>query len=132
MLRLIRAWARTATGGKPRSHWAGEVAARRAAARTTRAAAALGFPVPIGHWLKRDQGNAYGFGDRLLREAQTGQWVNRKAALDLLQAFRAGDPGVNELHIWVLIVFSLWHQIYIERTYDPIALGWEKPQGAAR
>ena len=89
----------------------------------------LGFPVPIGHWLK---GDAYGFADQLLREAQTGQWVNREAALDLLQGFRAGGTAVIERHIWVLIVFSLWHQIYVERAYDPIALGWEKVQGAAR
>ncbi|HEX9114444.1 MAG TPA: asparagine synthase-related protein [Anaerolineae bacterium] len=85
--------------------------------------AKLGFPVPIGHWLKND---AYGFADRLLRQAQTGQWVNREAALDLLQAFRAGDRAVNERHIWLLIVFSLWHQIYVEGAYDPIALGWER------
>jgi len=32
----------------------------------------------------------------------------------------------------VLIVFSLWHQIYVERAYDPIALGWEKAQGTGR
>ena len=89
----------------------------------------MAFPVPIGHWLK---GDAYGFADRLLREAQTDQWVNREAALDLLQAFRAGDPAVRWRHPWVLIVFSLWHQIYVERAYDPIALGWEKAQGAAR
>ena len=101
-----------------------EVLPKAAAERTK-----LGFPVPVGHWLK---GDAYGFADRPLREAQTGQWVNREAALDLLQAFRAGDPAVNERHIWVLIVFSLWYQIYIEQTYDPIALGWEKAQGATR
>ena len=89
----------------------------------------MAFPVPIGHWLK---GDAYGFADRLLREAQTDQWVNREAALDLLQAFRAGDPAVTWRQLWVLIVFSLWHQIYVERAYDPIALGWEKAQGAAR
>jgi hypothetical protein len=58
--------------------------------------------------------------------------VNREAALDLLQGFRAGGTAVIERHIWVLIVFSLWHQIYVERAYDPIALGWEKVQGAAR
>jgi asparagine synthase (glutamine-hydrolysing) len=91
--------------------------------------AKLGFPVPIGHWLK---GDAYGFADRLLREAQTDQWVNREAALDLLQAFRVGDPAVSWRHPWVLVVFSLWHQIYVERAYDPIALGWEKAQGAGR
>ena len=91
--------------------------------------AKLGFPVPIDHWLA---GDAYGFADRLLREAETVQWVNREAALDLLQAFRAGDPAVSWRHLWVLIVFSLWHQIYVERVYDPIALGWEKAQGTAR
>ena len=42
-------------------------------------------------------------------------------------AFRAGDdPAVNERLIWVLIVFSLWSQMRVERAYDPIALGWEK------
>jgi hypothetical protein len=58
--------------------------------------------------------------------------VNREAALDLLQAFRAGDPAVNERHIWLLIVFSLWHQIYVERACDPIALGWETAQTGVR
>jgi asparagine synthase (glutamine-hydrolysing) len=101
-----------------------EVLPKAAAERTK-----LGFPVPIGHWLK---GDAYGFADRLLREAQTDQWVNREEALDLLHAFRVGDPAVNERHIWVLIVFSLWHQIYVEGAYEPIALGWETAQGAAR
>jgi asparagine synthase (glutamine-hydrolysing) len=89
----------------------------------------MAFPVPIGDWLK---GDAYGFADRLLREAQTEQWVNREAALELLQGFRVGDRAVSWRHVWVLIVFSLWHQIYVERAYDPIALGWEKAQGAAR
>jgi hypothetical protein len=23
-------------------------------------------------------------------------------------------------------VFSLWHQIFVERAYDPVALGWER------
>jgi len=32
----------------------------------------------------------------------------------------------------VLIVFSLWHRIYVERAYDPVELGWDRAQGAAR
>ncbi len=99
-----------------------EVLPKTAAERTK-----LGFPVPIGQWLK---GDAYGFADRLLREAQTDPWVNREAALDLLAAFRASDPAVNERHIWLLMVFSLWHQVYVEQAYDPVALGWENAQGA--
>ncbi len=90
--------------------------------------AKLGFPVPIGHWLK---GDAYGFAEQLLRGAQTSEWVNREAALAMLERFRAGDPAVSWRHLWVLIVFSLWHQIYVEQAYDPVALGWERAQGAA-
>jgi asparagine synthase (glutamine-hydrolysing) len=91
--------------------------------------AKLGFPVPIGHWLK---GEAYGFAEQLLHEAQTDQWVNRAAALRLLECFRDGDPAVTWRHLWVLVVFSLWHRIYVERAYNPVALGWDRAQGAAR
>jgi asparagine synthase (glutamine-hydrolysing) len=88
--------------------------------------AKLGFPVPIGFWLK---GEMYGFAERLLRGAQTDQWIDRAAALGMLERFRAGDPEISWRHIWVLIVFSLWHQVYVERVYDPAALGWERVPG---
>jgi asparagine synthase (glutamine-hydrolysing) len=91
--------------------------------------AKLGFPVPIGHWL---QGEAYGFAEWLLREAQTEEWVDRQAALHMLAGFRDGDPEISWRHLWVLMVFSLWHQVFVERVYDPVALGWERPAGVAR
>jgi asparagine synthase (glutamine-hydrolysing) len=91
--------------------------------------AKLGFPVPIGHWLK---GEAGGFAETLLRDAQTDQWIDRQAALGLLAKFRAGDATVTWRHLWVLIVLSLWHRIYVERAYDPVALGWEPAPGPAR
>src|SRR5215467_8379975 len=94
----------------------GEVLPKAAAER-----AKLGFPVPIGHWLT---GEAYGFAEQLLREAQTDEWINRQEALSLLERLRAGEPGVEWRHLWVLIVFSLWHRIFVERAYDPVALGW--------
>lgn len=47
--------------------------------------AKLAFPVPIGRWLKREAGE---FAGRVLREAQTGEWINRAAALRLLRLFR--------------------------------------------
>jgi asparagine synthase (glutamine-hydrolysing) len=83
--------------------------------------AKLGFPVPIGHWL---EGGMYGYAEQVIRTAQTGQWIDQRAALDVLRRFRAGDPGVTWRHVWLLVVFSLWHQIYVERAYDPVALGW--------
>ena len=86
--------------------------------------AKLGFPVPLGHWLS---GGMYGFAEQAVRTAQTGQWLNKGAAAEILRRFRAGDPEVSWRQVWLLVVFSLWHQIYVERVYDPVALGWESP-----
>jgi asparagine synthase (glutamine-hydrolysing) len=83
--------------------------------------AKLGFPVPIGHWLS---GSMYGYAEQVISTAQTGQWLDKRVALDVLRRFRAEDPGVTWRHVWLLVVFSLWHQIYVERAYDPVALGW--------
>jgi asparagine synthase (glutamine-hydrolysing) len=84
----------------------------------------LGFPVPLGFWLR---GGMYGFAEQVVRTAQTGQWLNSGAALDIMRRFRAGDPTVSWRQVWLLVVFSLWHQIYVERVYDPVTLGWEAP-----
>ena len=84
----------------------------------------LGFPVPIGHWLKAE---AREFAERVLREAQTGEWIDQAAALSLLRRFQAGQREVGWRQVWALVVFSLWHQIYVERVYDPVTLGWEQP-----
>ena len=84
--------------------------------------AKLGFPVPLGHWLS---GGMFGFAEQVVRTAQTGQWLDKGAAVDLLRRFRAGDPEVTWRQVWLLVVFSLWHQIYVESVYDPVALGWE-------
>jgi asparagine synthase (glutamine-hydrolysing) len=86
--------------------------------------AKLGFPVPLGHWLS---GGMYGFAEQVVGTAQTGQWLNKGAASEILRRFRAGDPEVSWRQVWLLVVFSLWHQIYVERVYDPVALGWESP-----
>ena len=102
----------------------GEVLPKAAAER-----AKLGFPVPIGHWLVGEQ---YDFADQLLRTAQTDEWIDRQEALRLLAGLRAGEPGIEWRHVWVLIVFSLWYQIFVARAYDPVALGWERAAGVAR
>ena len=83
--------------------------------------AKLGFPVPIGHWLR---GEMYGFAEQLLLQAQTDRWIDKRAALELLRRHASGGPDLGWRKLWVLIVFSLWHQIYVERVYDPVALGW--------
>ena len=88
--------------------------------------AKLGFPVPLGPWLR---GGMYGFAEHVVRTAQTGQWLNQGAALDILRRFRAEDPEVTWRQVWLLVIFSLWHQIYVEGVYDPVALGWSPGYG---
>lgn len=87
-----------------------------------------GLRVPVGRWLA---GEWAGYADSLLRTAQTGRWINRQAALGILHDFRGGEPGVTWRQVWVLLVFTVWHQIYIEGAYDPVALGWQAPVRAA-
>jgi asparagine synthase (glutamine-hydrolysing) len=95
----------------------GEVLPQAAAERPR-----LGLAVPLGPWLA---GEWFGFADELVRGAQTERWINREAALALLRRYHAGEPDVSWRQVWALMMFSLWHQIYVERVYDPVLLGWQ-------
>jgi Asparagine synthase len=81
----------------------------------------LGFPVPLGHWFR---GELAGFPEHVLRAARTEEWLDKRAVLDVARRFRRGDPDVSWRQIWALVVFSLWHQIFMERLFDPVKLGW--------
>lgn len=101
-----------------------KLALRRAVAGLLPAAvtnrAKLGFPVPIRFWL-RDE--LYPFVEQLFRQAQTERYINRAVALDLLERYRRGEE-FDWRRLWVLVCFSLWHQVHVEGRYDPVALGW--------
>jgi asparagine synthase (glutamine-hydrolysing) len=84
----------------------------------------LGFPVPIGQWFR---GELSGYADSVIREARTEEWLDKRAVMDVLRRFRSGDPDVPWRQVWTLVIFSLWHQIYVERVFDPAALGWQAP-----
>ena len=81
----------------------------------------LGFPVPLGPWLR---GELSGYAEQVIREARTEEWLDKRAVLDVLGRFRGGDPDIRWRQVWTLVVFSLWHQIYLEQVHDPVALGW--------
>src|SRR3984957_12620683 len=89
----------------------------------------LGFPVPIGHWFR---GELSGYADQVIREARIEEWLDKRAAIDVLRRFRAADADVPWRQVWTLVVFSLWHQIYVERVFDPVALGWQTGRPAPR
>jgi asparagine synthase (glutamine-hydrolysing) len=83
----------------------------------------LGFPVPIGHWLR---GDLFDFAEQVLREAEVDRYLRQDLALDLLHRFRGGED-FDWRRVWLLVSFCLWHQVHVERRHDPVALGWQKP-----
>ena len=87
----------------------------------------LGFPVPIAHWL-RDE--LYDFAHELFRETDAERYIRRSIALGLLRRYRGGED-FDWRRLWVLVSFCLWHQVYVERRYDPVALGWDRSPGPA-
>jgi asparagine synthase (glutamine-hydrolysing) len=77
--------------------------------------AKLGFPVPIRHWLKDSM---YDWARAIITESQADAFIDRAAALKLLESHRAG-PHDYSRKIWTLLVFLIWHGIFIEQRIRP-------------
>ena len=74
----------------------------------------LGFPVPIRHWLRDEM---YDWARGIIRDAQADHLVDLAAVQRMLDAHRDG-PVDHSRRIWTLLVFLLWHGIFVERA-DP-------------
>ncbi|UFT98167.1 asparagine synthase (glutamine-hydrolyzing) [Radiobacillus kanasensis] len=74
----------------------------------------LGFPVPMRHWLKDE---LHDWAKNLIRESETNHLLHKSVILDLLEAHCAGR-GDYSRKIWTVLMFMLWHQIYVERKFD--------------
>ena len=72
---------------------------RRCCRRRPRSGASSGFPVPIGHWFR---GELSGYAEQVIREARTEEWLDKRAVIDVLRRFRAGDPDVPWRRLWTL------------------------------
>jgi asparagine synthase (glutamine-hydrolysing) len=77
--------------------------------------AKLGFPVPIRHWLKDEM---YEWARAIITESQADALIDRTAALHLLDAHRAGEADYSR-KIWTLLVFMIWHGIFVEDRIRP-------------
>ncbi len=75
----------------------------------------LGFPVPIRHWLKDVM---YDWARAIIAESQTDHLIDRAAALRLLDEHRAGRADYSR-KIWTLLVFMVWHGIFVEQRIRP-------------
>ena len=73
--------------------------------------AKLGFPVPIRHWLKDVM---YDWAHDIITGSGADDLIDLRFALDLLAAHRAG-PHDYSRKIWTLLVFLIWHGIFVEQ-----------------
>jgi asparagine synthase (glutamine-hydrolysing) len=81
----------------------------------------LGFPVPTKAWLA-DQ--LHDWAQQIIEESQTDEWLDRRQVLDMLAAHRAnvakGSPVDYSRKLWTLLVFMVWHGIFVEERIRPV------------
>ncbi|HEY7593454.1 MAG TPA: asparagine synthase (glutamine-hydrolyzing) [Actinophytocola sp.] len=75
----------------------------------------LGFPVPIRHWLRDEM---FDWARQIVLKSQTDEEIDKNAVLRLLEEHRAGTLD-HSRRIWALLVYMLWHGIFIERRIQP-------------
>ncbi|RRO14906.1 asparagine synthase (glutamine-hydrolyzing) [Saccharopolyspora rhizosphaerae] len=75
----------------------------------------LGFPVPIRHWLKDEM---HDWARNIIQQSQTDHLLDRRAILQLLEEHRSGVLD-HSRRLWALLVFMLWHAIFIEGRLAP-------------
>ncbi|MGW4350788.1 asparagine synthase (glutamine-hydrolyzing) [Nocardia sp. NPDC004582] len=78
--------------------------------------AKLGFPVPLRHWLRGPE--LYDWARAQITESGTDHLLNRQAILAMLEAHRTG-PVDHSRRLWTLIVFMIWHGIFVENRIKP-------------
>ncbi|HVV08783.1 asparagine synthase (glutamine-hydrolyzing) [Amycolatopsis sp.] len=75
----------------------------------------LGFPVPIRIWLRDEM---YDWARGIVNDSRTDQLIDKPAVLRLLEEHKAGTLD-HSRRIWALLVFMLWHGIFVEHRIKP-------------
>jgi asparagine synthase (glutamine-hydrolysing) len=80
----------------------------------------LGFPVPTRHWLAED---LHEWARQIIEESQTDEWLDRRQILWMLDEHRdnqrAGSAVDYSRKLWTLLVFMVWHGIFVEERIKP-------------
>ncbi len=74
----------------------------------------LGFPVPIRHWLKDEMND---WAKKIIRESNTDHLFNKNYLLKLLDDHCQGKADYSR-KIWTVLMFMVWHQVYVEEKYS--------------
>jgi asparagine synthase (glutamine-hydrolysing) len=80
----------------------------------------LGFPVPTRHWLA---GQLFDWARDIIEESQTDEWLDRRQILWMLDAHRDNQASGSSVDysrkLWTLLVFMVWHGIFVEERIKP-------------
>lgn len=75
----------------------------------------LGFPVPIRQWLRKEM---HDWARGIVAESATGQWLDKAAALRMLEDHCRGRAD-HSRRLWALLCFMIWHGIFVEGRIVP-------------
>ena len=53
----------------------------------------------------------------IIQTSQTGNLINQQEVLRLLEE-HCTNKADNSRKIWTILIFMIWHQIYVEDVYD--------------
>ncbi len=80
----------------------------------------LGFPVPTRHWLAED---LHDWARHTIEQSATEEWLDKRQVLAMLDAHRvnqrSGSPVDHSRKLWTLLVFMVWHGIFVEGRIKP-------------
>jgi asparagine synthase (glutamine-hydrolysing) len=80
----------------------------------------LGFPVPTRHWLAE---GLHDWARQIIEESQTEEWLDKRQVLAMLSAHRdnqrSGSAVDYSRKLWTLLVFMVWHGIFVEERITP-------------
>jgi asparagine synthase (glutamine-hydrolysing) len=80
----------------------------------------LGFPVPTRYWLAEP---LHDWARTIISESQTDEWLDKTQVLAMLDAHRANQRSASPVDysrkLWTLLVFMIWHGIFVEERITP-------------
>ena len=76
----------------------------------------LGFPVPIRHWLQA--GPLLEWAHEMLNASAADHLIDTDAVRRMLDEHRCGTAD-HSRRLWTLLIFMLWHAIFVERSIVP-------------
>ncbi|MEV4410331.1 asparagine synthase (glutamine-hydrolyzing) [Catellatospora sp. NPDC049609] len=87
----------------------------------------VGFATPARVWLRGEIGD---WAHELLSRSAAGEHLDLAYARSLLVAHQRMEAD-NSRKVWTVLMFCLWHAVFVERSVDPHA-GVASPRWAAR